>query len=70
MTSPADIDTAAKRAATAPGPATSRRPPTVTRFRCGHLLAQHEPAAARYCRAATWQPAFDSPASSDGSAPT
>src|SRR5664280_1588649 len=35
------------------------RPPAATRYRCGHRRGQHDPAAARYCRAATWEPAFD-----------
>jgi hypothetical protein len=36
------------------------RPPTAPRLRCGHQRA-HDPAAARYCRVATWKPAFDAP---------
>src|SRR5664280_3067946 len=35
------------------------RPPAATRYRCGHRRGQHDPAAGRYWRAATEEPAFD-----------
>lgn len=64
MGSPGTVDLIVEPAlvglAAAPG-RSRQRTPAETAFRCGHQLAQHGPDAARYCRAATWKPAFDSP---------